>query len=288
MSLQPGTRLGPYEIIAAIGAGGMGEVYRAKDTRLDRVVAIKVLPEHLADNPERRERLEREAKALSQLNHPNICAIYDIGRQDGIDFLVMEYLEGVTLAERLDKGALAREEALRYGVQIAEGLDRAHRASIVHRDLKPANVMVTKPGVKLLDFGLAKLVERDGSPDDPEAPTVQKNLTRERAVIGTPRYMAPEQLEGGRVDARTDITLSDSSYARCWRAWISKVPRSCDASSRDALLAIRTSDGSPRKTWPRSSNGFESRMPSRTEILYRTAATSGLCGVSPQSPPSSP
>ena len=205
MTLTAGTKLGPYRIVSAIGAGGMGEVYKATDTRLDRTVAIKVLPEHLAQSPERRERFEREAKAISQLNHPNICTLYDLGRQDGIDFLVMEYIEGETLADRLAKGGLPRDQALAYGAQIADGLGKAHRAGIVHRDLKPANVMLTKPGVKLLDFGVAKLMETEFASDDSNAPTLQKDLTRERAVVGTPRYMAPEQLAGGNIDARTDI-----------------------------------------------------------------------------------
>jgi len=152
MALTSGTRLGPYEILAPIGAGGMGEVYKAKDTRLDRTVAIKVLPEHLAESPERKARFEREAKAISQLNHPHICTLYDVGEQDGVDFIVMEYIEGETLAERLKKGALPLDKALEYGIQVADGLDTAHRAGVVHRDLKPANLMLTKSGVKILDY----------------------------------------------------------------------------------------------------------------------------------------
>ena len=173
MALESGTKLGPYEILASIGAGGMGEVYQAKDTRLERTVAIKILPEHLADNAERKARFGREARAVSQLNHPNICTLFDVGEQDGIDYLVMEYVEGETLAERLTKGALPLDEALAYGVQIADGLDNAHRAGIVHRDLKPGNAMLTKLGVKLLDFGLAKLVESEPAPEDSQAPTLQ-------------------------------------------------------------------------------------------------------------------
>ena len=172
----------------------------ATDTRLDRTVAIKVLPEHLAESPERKARFEREAKAISQLNHPHICTLYDVGEQDGIDFIVMEYIEGETLAERLKKGALKLDEALEYGIQIADGLDTAHRADIVHRDLKPANAMLTKSGVKLLDFGLARLVEADNESDASDAPTRQKDLTKEQAIIGTLRYMAPEQLEGLTAD----------------------------------------------------------------------------------------
>jgi len=179
MALISGTRLGPYQILAPIGAGGMGEVYKAKDTRLDRTVAIKVLPEHLAESPERKARFEREAKAISQLNHPHICTLYDVGEQDGVDFIVMAYIEGETLAERLKKGALPLDKALEYGIQIADGLDTAHRAGIVHRDLKPPNVMLTKSGVKLLDFGLAKLVEGDDAPETSDAPTRQKDLTKD-------------------------------------------------------------------------------------------------------------
>ncbi|HEY6065311.1 MAG TPA: serine/threonine-protein kinase, partial [Thermoanaerobaculia bacterium] len=158
MTLSNGTRLGPYEIQAPIGAGGMGEVYRARDTRLERTVAVKVLPSHLSASPEVRQRFEREAKTISQLSHPHICALYDVGNQDGVEFLVMEYLEGDTLSDRLLKGPLAFDQVLRYGLEIADALDKAHRQGIVHRDLKPGNVIITKSGVKLLDFGLAKAV----------------------------------------------------------------------------------------------------------------------------------
>ena len=205
MALEPGTTLGPYQIVAPIGAGGMGEVYKAKDTRLDRTVAIKVLPEHLAESPERKERFEREAKAISQLNHPHICTLYDVGEQDGVAFLVMEHIEGETLADRLKKGPLPVDKALEYGMQIVDGLDIAHRAGIVHRDLKPPNVMLTRSGVKLLDFGVAKLLDAEDASGASDAPTMQKNLTGEEAIIGTLQYMAPEQLERKPVDARTDI-----------------------------------------------------------------------------------
>src|SRR6201984_3375645 len=158
MVLAAGTRLGPYEILAPLGAGGMGEVYKARDTRLERMVAVKVLPPSLSSSTEMRQRFEREAKTISTLSHPHICALYDVGSQEGVEYLVMEYLEGETLADRLARGALPLEQTLRYGAEIAEALDRAHRQGIVHRDLKPGNVMLTKSGVKLLDFGLAKLV----------------------------------------------------------------------------------------------------------------------------------
>ena len=157
MALTSGTRLGPHEILSAIGVGGMGEVYRARDTRLNRIVAVKVLPTHLADRSELRERFEREARTIASLNHPHICTLFDIGQQDGIDYIVMEYLEGETLAHRLLKGALPLEQVLQFAIEIADALDKAHRKSVTHRDLKPGNIMLTKTGTKLLDFGLAKL-----------------------------------------------------------------------------------------------------------------------------------
>ena len=208
MALTAGTRLGPYEIADQLGAGGMGEVYRATDTRLNRTVAIKVLPEHLADDPQRRERFEREARAVSSLNHPHICTLYDVGEQEGIHYLVMELVEGDTLQQRLEKGRLPLDQALEYAIQIADALDKAHRQGVVHRDLKPGNIMLTKSGTKLLDFGLAKLKGDAGSvsplsqmpTQDPSAP-----LTAEGTIIGTLQYMAPEQLEGKEADARTDI-----------------------------------------------------------------------------------
>jgi eukaryotic-like serine/threonine-protein kinase len=206
MALSPGSRLGPYEILAPIGAGGMGEVYRARDTRLEREVAVKVLPSHLSSSAEVRQRFEREARTISQLSHPHICALYDVGNQDGVEYLVMEYLEGETLADRLAKGPLPLEQTLRYGAEIADALNKAHRQGIVHRDLKPGNVMVTKSGVKLLDFGLAKVLQ----PEPPiesltSAPTAAKDVTREGTILGTLSYMAPEQLEGKKADPRTDI-----------------------------------------------------------------------------------
>jgi eukaryotic-like serine/threonine-protein kinase len=207
MPLEPRSRLGPYEIESAIGAGGMGEVYRARDTRLDRVVAIKVLPSHLSSDAGLRERFEREARAVSSLNHPHICTLHDVGSEDGVDFLVMEYLEGETLAARIQKGPLALDEALRYGTQIADALEKAHREGVVHRDLKPGNVMITPSGAKLLDFGLAKHAGSRGAPDSSLSalPTEAQPLTREGAILGTFQYMSPEQLEGQEADARSDI-----------------------------------------------------------------------------------
>jgi eukaryotic-like serine/threonine-protein kinase len=206
MTLSPGTRLGPYELLAPVGAGGMGEVYRAKDTRLDRTVAIKVLPAHLSSSPDSRQRFEREAKTISQLSHPHICALYDVGREGETEYLVMEYLEGETLADRLGKGALPIDQVLRYGIEIADALDKAHRQGIVHRDLKPGNVMLTKSGVKLLDFGLAKAFPPVASVSQFTAlPTQAAPVTREGSLLGTLQYMAPEQLEGNEADARTDV-----------------------------------------------------------------------------------
>ncbi len=206
MTIAAGSRLGPYEILAPLGAGGMGEVYRARDTRLERTVAIKVLSSHLSASPEVRQRFEREAKTISQLSHPHICALYDVGREGETEYLVMEYLEGETLSERLLKGPLVLEQVLRYGIEIADALDKAHRQGIVHRDLKPANVMLTKSGVKLLDFGLAKALAPVSSASQFTAlPTQAAPITREGSLLGTLQYMAPEQLEGKEADARTDV-----------------------------------------------------------------------------------
>jgi Tol biopolymer transport system component/predicted Ser/Thr protein kinase len=206
MTLESGARLGPYEIVDAVGAGGMGEVYKARDTRLDRTVALKVLPEHLAENPEFRVRLEREAKAVSSLSHPHVCALYDVGHDEGVDYLVMEFLEGESLAERLTKGPIPIEELLRVAIQIADALEKAHRSGIIHRDLKPGNIMLTREGAKLLDFGLAKAEAGLAAAGDMTAsPTASQPLTAAGTVLGTYLYMAPEQLECKEVDARTDI-----------------------------------------------------------------------------------
>src|SRR5262245_36887207 len=224
MPLTIGTRLGPYEIVAPLGAGGMGEVYRARDTRLDRVVAIKVLPSHLSLDPDLKQRFEREARAISSLQHPNICVLHDIGSEGGIDFLVMEYLDGETLADRLKRGPIPIAQALALGIDIATALDKAHRAGIVHRDLKPGNIMLVKGAsghaggvhAKLLDFGLAKpigsgLTTTSGAPLLSAAVTIASPtphgspLTSAGSVVGTMHYMAPEQLEGKDADARADL-----------------------------------------------------------------------------------
>src|SRR5512146_135843 len=207
MTIPSGTRLGPYEVEAPVGAGGMGVVYRARDTRLDRIVAIKVLPSDLSRNREARQRLEREARVISALSHPHVCTLYDIGHQDGLDYLVMEYLEGETLQERLRKGALPLNQVFRYGVEIADALDKAHVKGIIHRDLKPGNIMLTASGAKLLDFGLARVMKQPAPvvAGLTELATETRRLTGAGVIVGTWQYMAPEQLEGGEADVRTDI-----------------------------------------------------------------------------------
>src|SRR5690349_4015092 len=216
MALVAGTRLGPYEIVAPIGSGGMGDVYRARDTRLDRTVAIKVLNSALVASPDLKARFEREARAISQLNHPNICTLHDVGHDGGTDYLVMEFIEGESLADRLRKGPLPTTDVVKIGCEIAEALDRAHRAGIVHRDLKPGNVMLTKAGAKLLDFGLAKptAIGAAASGAAPllstaitlTSPSPQHSpLTQQGALVGTVQYMSPEQIQGIEADARSDI-----------------------------------------------------------------------------------
>jgi Tol biopolymer transport system component len=206
MPLANGTKLGPYQIAAPLGAGGMGEVYRARDTRLDRTVAVKVLPSQLASAPEARQRFEREARAVAALNHPHICTLHDVGSQDGTEYLVMEYLEGETLEVLLKKGPLPLSQVLNYGAEIADSLDKAHRLGIIHRDLKPGNIMITKSGTKLLDFGLAKAAAQLATEATrTAAATPATPLTVQGAVLGTFRYMSPEQVQGNDVDARSDI-----------------------------------------------------------------------------------
>jgi len=208
MALSSGTMLGPYEIQSPAGAGGMGEVYRARDTRLDRTVAVKILPTHLSSNAEAKQRFDREARTISSLSHPNVCHLYDVGSQDGTSYLVMEYLEGETLADRLSKGPLPSEQVLRYGIEICDGLEKAHRSGVVHRDLKPGNIMLTKSGTKLMDFGLAKPILPESPPSSGLTQTLATSkhpLTTEGMVVGTFQYMSPEQVEGKEADARSDI-----------------------------------------------------------------------------------
>jgi serine/threonine protein kinase len=205
MPISSGNRLGPYEILSPIGAGGMGEVYKARDTRLNRDVAIKVLLHEVSNRPDLQARFEREAQTIASLNHPHICTIHDVGRHDNTHYLVMEYLEGETLADRIARGALPLDQVLKYAIEIADALDKAHRRGVTHRDLKPSNIMLTKSGTKLLDFGLAKL-RQDAQPANAlSALPTNAAVTADGAILGTVQYMAPEQLEGEEADARTDI-----------------------------------------------------------------------------------
>jgi eukaryotic-like serine/threonine-protein kinase len=226
MSLSAGTKLGPYEIQAPLGAGGMGAVYRARDTRLERTVAIKVLPEHLSTNPESKQRFEREARTISSLNHAHICTLHDFGTQDGVDFLVMEYLEGQTLAERLQKGALPIEQVLKIGIEIADALEKAHRKGIVHRDLKPGNIMLTKSGAKLMDFGLAK-------------PAQAASIAG--VAVGTPTLSSRLTVEG-------TIVGSNTWPQNCWKA----KTRTREATSSDWVLCCTK--------WPRASLHFREKL----------------------------
>jgi eukaryotic-like serine/threonine-protein kinase len=205
MTLASGTRLGPYELTAPLGAGGMGEVYRARDTRLERTVAVKILPAHLSSDPVGKQRFEREAKTISSLNHPHICVLYDVGQQNGVDFLVMECVEGETLAKRLERGPLPVEQVLKYGAQIADALDKAHRSGIVHRDLKPGNIMLTPAGAKLLDFGLARPTAPLAGAATLTASSPNFPVTEQGTIVGTFQYMSPEQVEGKELDGRSDI-----------------------------------------------------------------------------------
>jgi Tol biopolymer transport system component len=205
MALTAGTKLGPYEIVSALGAGGMGEVYKARDTRLERTVAIKVLPAELSGNPDLRQRFEREARAISSFNHPNICTLYDIGHERGTDYLVMEHLEGETLADRLLRGPLPLDQALRIAIEVADALDKAHRQGIVHRDLKPGNVMLTRTGSKLLDFGLARMWQPPAAADDVTVAGHTLEFRTRGILLGTLQYMAPELFEGKEADPRSDI-----------------------------------------------------------------------------------
>src|SRR6202795_2952590 len=206
MALAPGTKLGPYETLSPLGSGGMGEVYRARDTRLGRDVAIKILAREMSADPARKQRFEREAKTISGLNHPHICVLHDVGSQDGMDYLVMECLEGETLAKRLEKGPIPLDQVLKFGGQIADALDKAHRSGVVHRDLKPGNIMLTPTGAKLLDFGLSKpvLALATGATLTAAA-TPTTPVTQEGTILGTFQYMSPEQIEGKELDSRSDI-----------------------------------------------------------------------------------
>ena len=262
MQLTPGTKLGPYEILSPLGAGGMGEVYRARDSRLGRDVAIKVLPQHLSSNPEVRARFEREAKTVSSLNHPNICVLFDVGREGETDYLVMELIEGDTLGQRLAKGPIPIPELIRIGIQIADALDRAHRAGIVHRDLKPGNVMLTRSGAKLMDFGLARATGLAGPGSGSgvtidgltQSPTVGHPLTAEGTIVGTFQYMSPEQLEGKEADTRSDIWAFG-----CVLYEMATGKRAFQGNSQASLIgAIMTSEPAPISQFaPMSPPGLE-------------------------------
>src|SRR5262245_42000278 len=259
MPIPPGTRFGPYAIEAPLGAGGMGEVYRARDIRLDRTVAIKVLPQDGADRAGLRERFEREARAISNLTRPHICALYDVGEDGGRAYLVMEHLEGETLGARLERGPLPLEELLRIGIQIADALDVAHARGFIHRDLKPGNVMLTRAGAKLLDFGLAKSLLVDAPAQMlTVAPTATSPLTAEGTIVGTFHYMAPEQIEGGALDGRTDIfafglLLYEMATAR----------RAFEGKTRASVIA------SVLKETPRSLGEMAPMIPPALERLVR-------------------
>src|ERR1700758_5090749 len=204
MPLAPGTQLGPYEISVPLGAG-MGEVYRARDTRWERTVSIKILPAQFSADPVRKQRFEREAKTISSLNHPHICVLYDVGHQDGLDYLGMGCVEGETLAKRLEKGPQPFQQVLKYGAQIADALDKAHRSGVIHRDLKPGNIVLASTGAKLLDFGLAKPISSLASGMTLTADTPPSPMTQEGTIVGTFQYMSPEQVEGKELDGRSDI-----------------------------------------------------------------------------------
>jgi Tol biopolymer transport system component len=268
MPLTAGTRLGPYEIVAPLGAGGMGEVYRAQDTRLGRAVAIKVLPQHLSSNADLRARFEREARAVSSLNHPHICTLHDVGREGQTDYLVMELVEGETLADRIARGPLPMTDVLRLGIQITDALDRAHRAGVVHRDLKPGNVMLAKTGAKLMDFGLARATGIAGSAGAgngsgasgvtiaalTRTPTIASPLTAEGTIVGTYQYMSPEQLEGREADVRSDVW----ALACVLYEMVAGKPAFAGKSQASLIGAIMHSEPSPLATLaPLTPPGFE-------------------------------
>jgi eukaryotic-like serine/threonine-protein kinase len=245
MGLPTGTRLGPYEVESLLGAGGMGEVYRARDTRLERIVAVKVLAANVSSEPSFKLRLEREAKSISRLSHPYICTLHDLGHDSGTDFLVMELVEGETLERRIARGPLPADQALRIAAQIAEALAAAHKHGIVHRDLKPSNVMLTKTGAKLMDFGLAK--ESAVAPLSSalaEMSTQQAKLTEEGTIVGTFQYMAPEQLEARAIDARADIF----AFGALLYEMLTGQPAFSGKSRASLIAAILTADPKPIST----------------------------------------
>ena len=245
MRLESGTKLGPYEIEELLGAGGMGEVYRARDVRLGRNVAVKILPQELSLDPERKARFEREARTISSLNHQHICRLYDVGSQNGTDYLVMECLEGETLAQRIARGPLPLPLALKIGAEIADALDRAHQSGVVHRDLKPGNIMLTKAGAKLLDFGLAKPVAMDGKAlPSGSTLTSAAPLTEQGIILGTLAYMAPEQIEGGEATPASDIFALGAILYEC----ITGNPAFSGKSRASVMAAVLTFQPQPLTT----------------------------------------
>ena len=260
MVLAPGTKLGPYEIQSPLGAGGMGEVYRALDTRLDRTVALKVLPEHFSQNVELKQRFEREARAISSLSHPHICTLYDIGHQDNTDYLVMEYLEGESLAARLARGPLPIRETLRIGAELADALEKAHRGGIIHRDLKPGNIMLTKSGAKLLDFGLAKSGKSSMATSGDALTSPIQPGTVAGVVMGTFQYMSPEQIAGQEADARSDIfalgavlyEMATGKRAFEGKSQLSVASAILEKSARSNLLRLQCSSTSCAPAWLRT------------------------------------
>ncbi len=302
MSFAPGDRLGPYEVIGPLGVGGMGEVFRARDTRLERTVAIKVLSADLAADPEFRQRFDREARSISALDHPNICALYDIGEHGGTSYLVMQYLEGETLAERIARGALPVPDAVRIAVDIAAALDAAHRSGIVHRDLKPGNIMLTKTGARLLDFGLAKSGSQTAGGaggQSIEAPTMTSPLTAQGTILGTFQYMAPEQIEGEDADARTDIfafgavlyemitgrrAFTGKTQASLIGAIMKDVPAPAGATSADVPPALdrviaRCLAKDPDDRW-------QTARDLKSELMWIVGEGRNVSGASPAVPPS--
>src|ERR1051326_959658 len=228
MSLVPGTRLGPYEIVCLLGSGGMGEVYRARDTRLDRIVAIKVLPEHLSRKPDLRQRMEQEARTVSRLSHPNICALYDIGRQDGVDFLVFEFVQGTTLRQLLASGGFPIRNLIPIAVQIADGIAKAHEAGIIHRDLKPENMMLSGDVVKILDFGLAKFaLANEEKYDTQDACSTAVPDPQVGAIVGTIEYMSPEQASGRPLACSGDMYSIVPTMAPTWGSGTAVLQASC-------------------------------------------------------------
>ncbi len=267
--LGQGVRLGPYEIVSILGAGGMGQIYRARDVRLDRTVAIKLLPEEFSGRADRRQRFHHEARLISALNHPHICALFDVGEQDGVAFLVMEYVEGETLDDRLTRGPLPANNLLRYAIEIADALDHAHRAQITHRDLKPSNIMLTADGAKLLDFGLAQGPAFAVTAPESTLSMPGGKLTGEGTIVGTLHYMAPEQLEGRTADARTDIFAFGTLLFE-----MATGKKAFEGQSQASLIASILTSEPPPISSARRPNGVGRLPPALDHIVDRCLAKS--------------